>query len=156
MKRDAAQEGGCLVVTAEVWALIWGHIGSMKYLFGFGFATHQLGSEGDDISLCCSVRKCLMSHPYTSSECPDCIQGEGDVFLSIKTNIPSQGVPLSQVMVHIMDENDCSPEFQHSIYTRDNIPETVPVGTSLLQGEHLPSTSSFRPIIWCYRSTFLP
>lgn len=155
MKRDGAQEGGCLVVTAEVWALIWGHLGSMKYLFGFGFATHQLGS-GDDISLGYSVRKCLTSHLYTSSECPDCIQGEVHVFLSVETNIPSQGVLLSQVMVHITDENDCSPEFQRSIYTRDNIPETIPVGTSLLQGEHLPGTSFFRPIIWCYRSTFLP
>lgn len=156
MKRDGAREGGCLVVKAEVWALIWGHLGSMKYLFGFGFATHQLGNGGHDIPLCCSVGKCLMSHPYTSSECPDCIQGEGQVLLSVETNIPSQGLLLSQVMVHITDENDCSPEFQHSIYTRDNIPETIPVGTSLLQGEHLPSTSSFRPVIWCYRFTFLP
>lgn len=131
----------------------------MKYLFGFGFASHQLGSGGDDISLCCSVRKCLVSHPYTSSECPAYIQGEVHVFLSVETNIPSQGVLLSQVMVHITDENDCSPEFQHSIYTRDNIPETIPVGTSLLQGEHLPSTSRFTlvcPISWCYRFTFLP
>ncbi|KAK2527877.1 neural-cadherin [Columba guinea] len=40
---------------------------------------------------------------------------------------------VTEVMVHITDENDCSPEFQHSIYSRDNIPETIPVGTSLLQ-----------------------
>lgn len=46
-------------------------------------------------------------------------------------------------MVHITDENDCSPEFQHSIYSRDNIPETIPVGTSLLQGEDYPGTFYF-------------
>ncbi|NXC17943.1 CADN protein, partial [Corythaeola cristata] len=40
---------------------------------------------------------------------------------------------VTEVMVHITDENDCSPEFQHSIYSRDNIPETIPIGTSLLQ-----------------------
>ncbi|XP_071594073.1 neural-cadherin-like isoform X2 [Heliangelus exortis] len=40
---------------------------------------------------------------------------------------------VTEVIVHITDENDCSPEFQHSIYSRDNIPETIPVGTSLLQ-----------------------
>uniref|UniRef100_A0A663N2N9 Neural-cadherin-like n=2 Tax=Athene cunicularia TaxID=194338 RepID=A0A663N2N9_ATHCN len=40
---------------------------------------------------------------------------------------------VAEVVVHITDENDCSPEFQHSIYSRDNIPETIPVGTSLLQ-----------------------
>lgn len=39
-----------------------------------------------------------------------------------------------QVVVHITDENDCTPEFLHSIYTRDNIPESVAAGTSLLQG----------------------
>lgn len=60
------------------------------------------------------------------------------VFLSVDTQIPSQHILLSQVMVHITDENDCSPEFQHSIYSRDNIPETIPVGTSLLQGEDHP------------------
>ncbi|KAF3692423.1 Neural-cadherin Cadherin-N [Channa argus] len=38
-----------------------------------------------------------------------------------------------QVTVHITDENDCTPEFFHSIYTRDNIPESVAPGTSLLQ-----------------------
>ncbi|XP_046766540.1 cHz-cadherin isoform X3 [Gallus gallus] len=40
---------------------------------------------------------------------------------------------VAEVMVHITDENDCSPEFQNSIYSRDNIPETIPIGTSLLQ-----------------------
>ncbi|NXD66469.1 CADN protein, partial [Eolophus roseicapillus] len=40
---------------------------------------------------------------------------------------------VTEVMVHITDENDCYPEFQHTIYSRDNIPETIPVGTSLLQ-----------------------
>ncbi|XP_015711387.1 neural-cadherin-like [Coturnix japonica] len=40
---------------------------------------------------------------------------------------------VTEVKVHITDENDCSPEFQNSIYSRDNIPETIPIGTSLLQ-----------------------
>ncbi|KAF7645146.1 hypothetical protein LDENG_00209160 [Lucifuga dentata] len=38
-----------------------------------------------------------------------------------------------QVVVHITDENDCTPEFLHSIYTRDNVPESTAPGTSLLQ-----------------------
>lgn len=46
-------------------------------------------------------------------------------------------------MVHITDENDCSPEFEHSIYSRENIPETIPVGTSLLQGEDHPGAYFF-------------
>lgn len=48
-------------------------------------------------------------------------------------------------MVHITDENDCSPEFQRSIYSRDSVPETIPIGTSLLQGGHHPVTSHFSP-----------
>eukprot|EP00062_Callorhinchus_milii_P003975 gi/632942725/ref/XP_007886565.1/ PREDICTED: neural-cadherin-like [Callorhinchus milii] len=40
---------------------------------------------------------------------------------------------VTEVVIHINDENDCMPEFLHSIYSRDNIPETIPVGTSLLQ-----------------------
>ncbi|XP_069477477.1 neural-cadherin-like [Ambystoma mexicanum] len=40
---------------------------------------------------------------------------------------------VTEVMIHITDDNDCAPEFLHSIYSQDNIPETVPVGTSLLQ-----------------------
>lgn len=42
----------------------------------------------------------------------------------------------TQVIVHITDENDCSPEFLQSIYSRENILESVPVGTSLLQGRY--------------------
>ncbi|XP_071890555.1 neural-cadherin isoform X2 [Anas platyrhynchos] len=49
------------------------------------------------------------------------------------TEAESELSSVTEVMVHITDENDCSPEFQRSIYTRDNIPETIPVGTSLLQ-----------------------
>lgn len=41
-----------------------------------------------------------------------------------------------QVIIHITDENDCSPEFQQSIYSQDNVLESVPVGTSLLQGKN--------------------
>lgn len=37
--------------------------------------------------------------------------------------------------VIIIDENDCVPEFQQSIYSNDGIPETVTTATSLLQGE---------------------
>ncbi|GLD73277.1 neural-cadherin-like protein, partial [Lates japonicus] len=51
-----------------------------------------------------------------------------------------------QVVVHITDENDCTPEFLHSIYTRDNIPESVAPGTSLLQDflrEDTPVGTSF-------------
>ncbi|KAM4688915.1 neural-cadherin-like [Discoglossus pictus] len=40
---------------------------------------------------------------------------------------------VTEVMIHIMDDNDCFPEFQQSIYSRDNILENIPVGTSLLQ-----------------------
>ncbi|NXG51462.1 CADN protein, partial [Psilopogon haemacephalus] len=49
--------------------------------------------------------------------------------MEVETTLSS----VTEVMVHITDENDCFPEFQHSIYSRDNIPETIPVGTSLLQ-----------------------
>ncbi|KAM3920083.1 neural-cadherin-like [Leptodactylus fuscus] len=44
--------------------------------------------------------------------------------------------PLSssvEVVVVIIDINDCNPEFQQTIYSRDGVPETVPVATSLLQ-----------------------
>ncbi|KAJ7337971.1 hypothetical protein JRQ81_010497 [Phrynocephalus forsythii] len=40
---------------------------------------------------------------------------------------------VTEVIVHITDENDCCPEFQQSIYSRENILESIPVGTSLLQ-----------------------
>ncbi|XP_017279259.1 neural-cadherin [Kryptolebias marmoratus] len=40
---------------------------------------------------------------------------------------------VAEVVVHVTDENDCTPEFLHSIYSRDNIPESVAPGTSLLQ-----------------------
>ncbi|XP_029447582.1 LOW QUALITY PROTEIN: neural-cadherin-like [Rhinatrema bivittatum] len=40
---------------------------------------------------------------------------------------------VAEVMVHITDDNDCAPEFLHSIYSCDGIRETIPVGTSLLQ-----------------------
>ncbi|XP_072324160.1 neural-cadherin isoform X1 [Scyliorhinus torazame] len=40
---------------------------------------------------------------------------------------------VTEVVIHITDENDCTPEFLHSIYSRDNIPEDIPIGTSLLQ-----------------------
>ncbi|XP_063804777.1 neural-cadherin-like [Pseudophryne corroboree] len=38
-----------------------------------------------------------------------------------------------EVVVVITDINDCTPEFQQTIYSRDSVPETVPVATSLLQ-----------------------
>ncbi|KAK2845166.1 hypothetical protein Q5P01_011825 [Channa striata] len=40
---------------------------------------------------------------------------------------------VAEVTIHVTDENDCTPEFVHSIYTRDNVPESVAPGTSLLQ-----------------------
>ncbi|MEE6463486.1 hypothetical protein FKM82_005932 [Ascaphus truei] len=40
---------------------------------------------------------------------------------------------VTEVMIHILDDNDCTPEFLQSIYSRDNILESIPVGTSLLQ-----------------------
>uniref|UniRef100_H3D609 Si:dkey-22o22.2 n=1 Tax=Tetraodon nigroviridis TaxID=99883 RepID=H3D609_TETNG len=38
------------------------------------------------------------------------------------------------VVVQVTDQNDCTPEFLHAIYSRDGVPESVPAGTSLLQG----------------------
>ncbi|KTG43855.1 hypothetical protein cypCar_00009577 [Cyprinus carpio] len=39
----------------------------------------------------------------------------------------------AEVRVIITDENDCIPEFQQSIYSKDGVPETVTTATSLLQ-----------------------
>uniref|UniRef100_A0A8C8R7D8 Neural-cadherin n=1 Tax=Pelusios castaneus TaxID=367368 RepID=A0A8C8R7D8_9SAUR len=38
-----------------------------------------------------------------------------------------------EVLVVITDVNDCAPEFQQSIYSKDDVPETVPMTTALLQ-----------------------
>ncbi|XP_053575240.1 neural-cadherin-like [Bombina bombina] len=38
-----------------------------------------------------------------------------------------------EVLVIITDVNDCIPEFQQTIYSKDNVPESVTVTTSLLQ-----------------------
>lgn len=61
---------------------------------------------------------------------------------SLNSSHPSVFVPsgflfacFSQVRVIIMDENDCVPEFQQSIYSKDGVPETVTTATSLLQGK---------------------
>ncbi|MGH0160427.1 UNVERIFIED_CONTAM: hypothetical protein FKN15_039322 [Acipenser sinensis] len=55
--------------------------------------------------------------------------------LLVRALEPGAGLStVTEVVVHISDENDCTPEFLHSIYSRDNIPENIPVGTSLLQG----------------------
>ncbi|KAM3928305.1 neural-cadherin-like isoform 2-T2 [Leptodactylus fuscus] len=40
---------------------------------------------------------------------------------------------VTEVMIHITDDNDCSPEFHKSIYSQDSILENIPVGTSILQ-----------------------
>ncbi|XP_069815734.1 neural-cadherin-like [Dendropsophus ebraccatus] len=40
---------------------------------------------------------------------------------------------VTEVMIHITDDNDCSPEFHKSIYSQDSILEDIPVGTSILQ-----------------------
>uniref|UniRef100_A0A8C5WCG8 Neural-cadherin-like n=1 Tax=Leptobrachium leishanense TaxID=445787 RepID=A0A8C5WCG8_9ANUR len=39
----------------------------------------------------------------------------------------------AEVVVEITDVNDCTPEFEQTIYSKDNVPETVSVSTSLLQ-----------------------
>ncbi|TTA40571.1 Neural-cadherin [Bagarius yarrelli] len=60
--------------------------------------------------------------------------------LQVRTSEPDTGLSnVAEVVVHITDENDCTPEFIHSIYSRDNIPETTPSGTSLLHGVISPS-----------------
>ncbi|KAK5861670.1 hypothetical protein PBY51_017128 [Eleginops maclovinus] len=54
--------------------------------------------------------------------------------LQVRASEPDTGLSgAAEVVVHITDENDCTPEFLHSIYTRDSIPESTPPGTSLLQ-----------------------
>ncbi|XP_030639003.1 neural-cadherin [Chanos chanos] len=54
--------------------------------------------------------------------------------LQVRASEPDTGLSsIVEVVVHITDENDCTPEFMHSIYSRDNIPEATPPGTSLLQ-----------------------
>ncbi|XP_068812246.1 neural-cadherin isoform X1 [Struthio camelus] len=39
----------------------------------------------------------------------------------------------AEVLIVITDVNDCAPEFQQLIYSKDNVPETVPMTTALLQ-----------------------
>ncbi|XP_042293707.1 neural-cadherin-like [Sceloporus undulatus] len=46
---------------------------------------------------------------------------------------PGQLSSTVEVWVVIMDVNDCAPEFQQSIYIKDNVPETVTATTALLQ-----------------------
>ncbi|AWP15835.1 putative neural-cadherin-like [Scophthalmus maximus] len=54
--------------------------------------------------------------------------------LQARASEPDTGLSsVAEVVVQITDENDCTPEFLHAIYTRDNVPESVAPGTSLLQ-----------------------
>ncbi|XP_072573022.1 neural-cadherin isoform X2 [Paramormyrops kingsleyae] len=54
--------------------------------------------------------------------------------LQIRASEPGTGLSsLAEVVVHITDENDCTPEFMHSIYSRDSVAEVTPPGSSLLQ-----------------------
>ncbi|KAL4617113.1 neural-cadherin-like [Arapaima gigas] len=54
--------------------------------------------------------------------------------LQVRASESSTGLSsAAEVAVHITDENDCTPEFMHSIYSRDNVPETTMPGTSVLQ-----------------------
>ncbi|XP_031175500.2 neural-cadherin [Sander lucioperca] len=54
--------------------------------------------------------------------------------LQVRASEPDTGLSgVAEVVVHVTDENDCTPEFLHSIYTRDNIPESIAPGSSLLQ-----------------------
>ncbi|KAG7469992.1 hypothetical protein MATL_G00134690 [Megalops atlanticus] len=42
--------------------------------------------------------------------------------LQVRASEPGTGLSsVAEVVVHISDENDCTPEFMHSIYSRDNI-----------------------------------
>ncbi|XP_040264889.1 neural-cadherin-like [Bufo bufo] len=88
----------------------------------------------------------LVSNPYNLFSIN---QQSGDIRLTRSVDFetePSQFLllvrasedwrPLSssvEVVVVIIDINDCTPEFQQTIYSRDGVPETVPVATSLLQ-----------------------
>ncbi|XP_074864923.1 neural-cadherin-like [Carettochelys insculpta] len=49
------------------------------------------------------------------------------------TESPQQLSSVVEVLVVITDENDCAPEFQQLIYSQDNVPESVPMTTVLLQ-----------------------
>ncbi|XP_072007544.1 neural-cadherin-like isoform X2 [Engystomops pustulosus] len=40
---------------------------------------------------------------------------------------------VTEVMIHITDDNDCSPEFHKLIYSQDSVLENIPMGTSILQ-----------------------
>uniref|UniRef100_A0A3Q4BS21 Uncharacterized protein n=1 Tax=Mola mola TaxID=94237 RepID=A0A3Q4BS21_MOLML len=54
--------------------------------------------------------------------------------LQVRSSEPDTGLSaVAEVVVHITDENDCTPEFLQSIYTRDNLPESTAPGSSLLQ-----------------------
>ncbi|KAM8870426.1 neural-cadherin isoform 2-T2 [Spinachia spinachia] len=54
--------------------------------------------------------------------------------LQVRAAEPETGlISLAEVVVNVTDENDCTPEFLHSIYTRDNVPESIAPGSSLLQ-----------------------
>uniref|UniRef100_A0ABM5ETP5 Neural-cadherin-like n=1 Tax=Pogona vitticeps TaxID=103695 RepID=A0ABM5ETP5_9SAUR len=46
---------------------------------------------------------------------------------------PGQLSSTVEIWVVITDVNDCAPEFQQSIYTKDNVPESVTPATALLQ-----------------------
>uniref|UniRef100_A0A3P9H2T4 Si:dkey-22o22.2 n=1 Tax=Oryzias latipes TaxID=8090 RepID=A0A3P9H2T4_ORYLA len=60
--------------------------------------------------------------------------GHNLYIVQVRASEPDTGLSsVAEVSVHITDENDCTPEFLHSIYTRDNIPESIAAGTSLLQ-----------------------
>ncbi|XP_069392731.1 neural-cadherin isoform X1 [Paralichthys olivaceus] len=54
--------------------------------------------------------------------------------LQVRASEPDTGLSgVAEVVLHVTDENDCTPEFLQSIYTRDNIPESIAPGSSLLQ-----------------------
>ncbi|XP_031733141.1 neural-cadherin [Anarrhichthys ocellatus] len=67
--------------------------------------------------------------------------------LQVRASEPDTGLSsVAEVVVHVTDENDCTPEFLHSIYTRDNVPESIAPGSSLLQDflrEDTPVGTSF-------------
>uniref|UniRef100_A0A8C3RIH1 Neural-cadherin n=1 Tax=Chelydra serpentina TaxID=8475 RepID=A0A8C3RIH1_CHESE len=80
------------------------------------FSIHQVTGE---ISLTRSVDYESDQHQY--------------LLLIRATEGQEQFSSVAEVLVVITDENDCAPEFQQSIYSKDNVPETVPMTTVLLQ-----------------------
>lgn len=55
-------------------------------------------------------------------------------FIALCWNSSALNGNVLQVAVVITDVNDCAPEFQQTIYSKEGVPETVPPTSTLLQG----------------------